>query len=240
MQATLLDAPSQRGDAEALIGRQRQVLEVVRRHIKARSFPPSRSELVEKLSLSDPSAVDGHLTALEKKGWLETYPSVERGMCCLREWAPLYEDATELLTLDAPAPRRRAAGTKDDSPRMDGFDNFATLFEDRPDLHLWITDDSLDLVGYRSGEIAVLVRDLGPREGDLVVARAACKVLIRRYRRKRSGIAELRPNCSNPVHRSVRARRGSMGVEIPEVVVGHVVATRGGRTNNEGSSNGMD
>ena len=65
------------------------------------------------------------------------------------------------------------------------------------------------------------------------MARVEDEVLVRRYRRKRSGTAELCPESSNPEHRSVRVRRGSTEVEILGVVVGKIVTERRGGEHEE-------
>ena len=170
--------------ADGLTLRQRQVLDIIREHIKIRNLPPSRAELADHLGLVHPSAVAGHLLALEKAGWLETYPSVERGIRLLREGAPLYEDPAELLAEDTP-PRRGRIGEKRTEPqRVDSFEDVAALFETPPNLLLRITDDSLDEVGYKPGDIAVVARDFEPRDGDVVVVQTASGVVLRHYQGK--------------------------------------------------------
>ena len=72
------------------------------------------------------------------------------------------------------------------------------------------------------------MRDLEPREGDVVVARVEGEVLVRRDHRKRTGTIELRPESSNPEHQPLQLRRGSTAVEIVGVVVGTIVAERRG------------
>ena len=140
-------------------------MNTIRKHLRVRNLPPSRSEIARELGISNVSQVGNLLSSLEKRGWLENYPSVERGVRLLREGAPLYEDPGALLTLDAPPAQRRGLGTNEEPPRVDSFDSFAGLFEERPDLLLRIGDHSLDLAGYPPGVIAVVVRGLEPRDG---------------------------------------------------------------------------
>ena len=214
---------------DGLTARQRQVLGIIRKHVKARNLPPSRSEIAGELGLTHPSAVTGHLNALEKGGWVETFPSIERGIRLLREGAPLYEDPADLLDVDAPPARHRVGAQKKEPRRVHDFDSFAGLFEDRPDLFLRITDDSMEVAGYRPGAIVVVVRDLEPEDGDVVVARAEGTVLVRRYQSRDADTIELRPESSNPEHETLEFRRNSMDLEIVGVVVGKIVAAcRGG------------
>ena len=167
-------------DADGLTVRQRQVIEIIRIHMRVRNLPPSRSELAAELKLSHPSAVDGHLNALEKKGWLETYPSIERGIRLLREGAPLYEDPADLLDLDTPPARRRAIGTKEEPTRLHDFDSFATLFEYSPDFFLRLPGDGTDLAGYQAGDVLAVVRGREPLDGDVVVGKVGQDITLRR------------------------------------------------------------
>ena len=215
-------------DTDGLTARQRQVLEAIRLHLKVRGLPPSRSELARDLKLSNPSAVAAHLHSLEKAGWLETFPSVERGIRLLREGAPLYEDPAALLELDTPRARGRAVGPKEEPPRIQDFDSFAGLFESPPpDFFLRIKDDSMEYAGYRPGAIVAVVRKLEPCDGDVVVARVDDTGVVRRYTGRDAANIELRPESSNPRHEPVHLRHGSKVVEIVGVVVGQIVAGRG-------------
>ena len=167
-------------DADGLTARQRQVLEVIRRHIRERDLPPSRSELADELNLPNPSAVAGFLTALERQGWIEIFPSVERGMRLLRKGAPLYEDPVELLALDAPPARRRMVGTKAEPPRLHDFDSFAALFEAKPDFFLRLQDDGMDLAGYQAGDVVAVARGREPQDGDVEVGKVGEDIALRR------------------------------------------------------------
>ena len=43
------------------------------------------------------------------------------------------------------------------------------------------------MAGYRSGDIAVVARDLEPREGDVVLVRTEGEMMLRRYQSKKEG-----------------------------------------------------
>ena len=167
-------------DAEGLTARQRQVLEVIRLHLKTRGVPPSRAELARDLKLSNPSAMAAHLHSLEKAGWLETFPSVERGIRLLREGAPLYKDPAALLALDAPRARGRAIGPKEEPPRLQDFDSFASLFESPPDFFLRLPAEGMELAGYVPGDVVAVARGREPREGDVVVGKVGERIALRR------------------------------------------------------------
>ena len=89
----------------ALTDRQHETLAAIRRHVKTHGFPPSRSELCKALNITNHSAVNGHLNALARKGWVRLIP-VDRGIQLLREGAPIL-DADELPAVAARQPHHR-------------------------------------------------------------------------------------------------------------------------------------
>lgn len=65
---------------EELTPRQREVLEIVIRHIEARGYPPTLREIGAKLGVAGTLGVMKHLEALEKKGYLRRQEGSTRGI----------------------------------------------------------------------------------------------------------------------------------------------------------------
>ena len=65
---------------EELTSRQREVLEIVTRHIEACGYPPTLREIGAKLGVSGTLGVMKHLEALEKKGHLRRQEGSTRGI----------------------------------------------------------------------------------------------------------------------------------------------------------------
>lgn len=65
---------------EELTSRQREVLEIVTRHIEAFGYPPTLREIAAKLGVSGTLGVMKHLGALEKKGYLRRQEGSTRGI----------------------------------------------------------------------------------------------------------------------------------------------------------------
>ena len=162
--------------SNGLSERQAQVLEVIRRHLKVRSVPPSRTEIAEEIGLKNGSPVDGHLDALMRKGWLIRFPSVERGIKLLREGAPVYENSADLLA--DPLPRRKLPKTNREPTRIDKFDSLAALFESPPDLFLRIESETACVGRYRRGDIVAVCRDLEPRSEDIVAGTVENEIVL--------------------------------------------------------------
>ena len=63
-----------------LTGRQRDILEVIERHMRDRGYPPSVREIGEAVGLTSPSTVHNHLASLQRLGFLKRDPSKPRAI----------------------------------------------------------------------------------------------------------------------------------------------------------------
>ena len=218
---------------DGLTDRQARVLEIIRRHVKARTTVPSRATIAAEMGLKHDSAIDGHLDALMRKGWLIRWSGP--GIKLLREGAPRYTDPREIP--EEPPVRRSLVEERKEPERIDDFDSLAALFEAHPDLFVQLNEDSLELAGYRAGDILVVSDSVEPRDGDVVVARIGSEVTVRHYFVSTAGTIELRPASANPVHKSWRfdpKRTDLESLKIVGVVVGAIVTARRSGTHGEG------
>ena len=206
-----------------LTERQNEALEAIRHHVKRHGMPPSRSELGKALGIGNQAGVERVLGALSRKGWVRLVPAVDRGIRLLREGAPLLdpEDLSETTTDDPMTPRSHP-----EPERLHDYDTLTRRFDSSPDYFLKVKGDSMDLVGFRSGDV-VAVREGGdPQNGDVVVARIGEEITLRRYfRRNGYGSIELRPVGSNAEHGTMRID-GESDFVISGIVVGGIVGTR--------------
>lgn len=63
-----------------LTERQKQILDFIIQNIDHYGFPPSVLEIQYKFSFKSPNAVQGHLSALERKGYIFRHPRKSRGI----------------------------------------------------------------------------------------------------------------------------------------------------------------
>ncbi len=63
-----------------LTARQRQILETIDAHQRARGFPPSVREIGEAVGLTSPSTVHSHLASLQRMGYLRRDPTKPRAI----------------------------------------------------------------------------------------------------------------------------------------------------------------
>ena len=206
-----------------LTDKQSSTLAAIRDHVKRFGVPPSRTELAKALGIRNQSGVDRLLAALHQKGWIQLLPSVERGIRLLREGAPIL-DPHELPAVAAGNPI--VAEDCAEPARLHDFDSFAEHFESRPDWFVRVEGDSLDRLGYRSGDILAVRREPEPPDGALVVARIGVEVLVKLFRRTKTGTIELQPDSHNPEHEAIRIDATIVDFEVIGTVVGAIVGTR--------------
>lgn len=88
--------------SNALSGRQRTILEMIRTSVADRGYPPSIREIGEAVGLTSPSSVAYQLHSLERKGYIRRDPHRPRAM--------------EVLHPDAPAPSQRSRAETHEAP----------------------------------------------------------------------------------------------------------------------------
>ena len=59
--------------------KQSNVLQFIILYIRDKGYPPSIREIGDRFGVN-PRAVSGHITALERKGYIKTTPNVARGI----------------------------------------------------------------------------------------------------------------------------------------------------------------
>ena len=207
-----------------LTEKQRRVLEAVRTAVRETGLPPTRTELAKALNLEHTTAVNGHLQALARKGWVELLPSVERGILLRREGMPIL-DAEHLPAVAAGSPS--VIEECRDLPRLHDLESVLSQFESRPDYLVRVEGDSLDKIGFHSGDIVAVRRQPEARNGDIVLARIEGEVTLKRYERIDANTIELQPVSSNPVHEAITIGPTTEDAEIVGLVVGAIVGRRG-------------
>ena len=206
-----------------LTKRQTEVLEVIRAHVKRRGVPPSRTELARELDMASPSAVDGHLSALARKGWVELFPSVERGIKLIREGAPVLE-VEELAEIAAGRPM--VAEERGESRRLCDYDSVTERFGAKPDFFLTVRGTSMEAAGFRTGDIVAVRKQPGADNGDIVVARIGDEITLKRFMRKADNTVELQPESNDPEHTPIQIGAETEDSEIVGIVVGAIIGTR--------------
>ena len=201
-----------------LTERQQEVLDHIREHIRKWGVPPSRTDLARTLKLVSGSAVAYHLQALERKGWIQLNPGMDRGIQLLREGAPVF-DPDRLPEV--------AAGTPilaDESKAILRVpDELSRQIHPQADFYVVVRGDSMSAVGYRTGDIIAIRRTPDAAEGDVVMARIGTEITLKCFHRPADDRVELKPCSSNPEHRPIVIDEQTEDWEIVGVVVGAMI-----------------
>ena len=204
--------------AEKLTDRQHEVLDHIREHIRRWGMPPSRSELARSLGLAFGSAVNYHLQALERKGWIQLNPGMDRGIQLLREGTPVF-DPDELPEVAAGTPT-----LADESKAiMRVPDELARRLHPQADFYVVVRGDSMSSVGYQTGDIIAIKRTPNATDGDIVMARIGTEITLKCFRRPTENRVELRPCSKNPEHCAIVIDEQTEDWEIVGVVVGAMI-----------------
>ncbi len=158
---------------KTLTAQQQKILEFVRETIESSGFPPTRAEIAKALRFRSPNAAEQHLRALENKGAIEIMQGAARGL-------RLVEGP------GIPLIGRVAAG----SPLLAvehverRFQLDPNLFKPRADYLLRVRGMSMRDAGILDGDLLAVHRTADARTGQIVVARLADEVTVKRLRRR--------------------------------------------------------
>lgn len=189
-----------------LTPRQKQVLDLIRRHIQTRGMPPTRAEIGEAFGFRSPNAAEEHLRALERKGVIELLPGSSRG---IRLTAPG----------GLPVVGRVAAG----SPLLaeehieQHCDIAGDFFRPRAHYLLRVHGMSMRDAGILDGDLLAVHRVARAENRQLVVARLDDEVTVKQFR-QRGNIVTLLPK--NPDFAPIRVNLKEQSLVIEGLGVG--------------------
>ena len=200
---------------DALTDRQSEILKLIRELTEVSGFPPTRAEIAERMGFRSVNAAEQHLRALEKKGAIEISSGASRGIR-VREGRPASR-AGRLLEL--PVIGRVAAG----SPILaqehvqERYQVDPNLFTPRADYLLRVRGMSMRDAGILEGDLLAVHRTQEARTGQVVVARLADEVTVKRFRRRGHAV-QLLPE--NPDFEAIEVDLRSEPLVIEGIAVG--------------------
>jgi len=189
-----------------LTPRQAEILQLIRDTIEETGFPPTRMEISRMLGFASPNAAEEHLRALERKGAIEILDGTARGI-----------RVTEALGL--PLVGRVAAGSPilAEEHIVGRYSVDPGLFRPRADYLLKVRGMSMRDAGILDGDMLAVHKTEDARSGQIVVARLADEVTVKRLRR-RGGAVELLPE--NPDFKPIVVDTRSSPFAIEGIAVG--------------------
>jgi len=177
---------------DALTDRQSEILKLIRELTEVSGFPPTRAEIAERMGFRSVNAAEQHLRALQKKGAIEISSGASRGIRVLDGRSA--SRAGRLLEL--PVIGRVAAG----SPMLaqehvqERYQVDPNLFTPRADYLLRVRGMSMRDAGILEGDLLAVHRTQEARTGQVVVARLADEVTVKRFRRRGHAVQLLPEN----------------------------------------------
>lgn len=195
---------------EALTDRQSEILKLIRELTEISGFPPTRAEIAERMGFRSVNAAEQHLRALERKGAIDISSGSSRGIK-VRDARPAGR-AGRLMEL--PVVGRVAAG----SPMLaqehlqGSYQVDPNLFTPRADYLLRVRGMSMRDAGILEGDLLAVHRTQDARTGQIVVARLADEVTVKRLRRRGHAV-QLMPENPDFEPIEVDLRRDPMTIE---------------------------
>lgn len=176
---------------EPLTDRQSEVLKLVRELTESSGFPPTRAEIAEKMGFRSVNAAEQHLRALERKGALEILQGASRGLRIRDKGG-----ARAGRLMELPVVGRVAAGSPmlAEEHLQGHYQVDPNLFTPRADYLLKVRGMSMRDAGILEGDLLAVHRTPEARTGQVVVARIADEVTVKRYRRRGHSVQLLPEN----------------------------------------------
>ena len=160
-----------------LTSRQEEILAFIKDYLKEIGYPPTRSEIAQKMGFKSPNAAEEHLRALARKGAIEMLPGTSRGLRI-----PISEQ------LGLPIIGQVAAGSPilAEESIADYCDIPPDMFSPRADYLLTVKGTSMIDVGIYEDDLLVVHKTHEANSGDIVVARIDDEVTVKRLEKGRS------------------------------------------------------
>jgi repressor LexA len=160
-----------------LTSRQEEILAFIKDYMQETGYPPTRSEIAQKMGFKSPNAAEEHLRALARKGAIEVLPGTSRGLKL-----PINEQ------LGLPIIGQVAAG----SPILaaesiaDYCNIPADMFSPNADYLLTVKGTSMINIGIYEDDLLAVHKTDTANNGDIVVARIDDEVTVKRLEKGRS------------------------------------------------------
>jgi repressor LexA len=196
---------------DALTDRQNEILKLIRELTEVSGYPPTRAEIAERMGFRSVNAAEQHLRALEKKGAIDIAAGSSRGIR-VKDGGGAARKAGRLMEL--PVVGRVAAGSPmlAEEHLQGSYQVDPNLFTPRADYLLRVRGMSMRDAGILEGDLLAVHRTREARTGQVVVARLADEVTVKRLRRRGHAVQLLPENPEfEPIE--VDLRRDAMTIE---------------------------
>ncbi|MGE0876048.1 MAG: transcriptional repressor LexA [Burkholderiales bacterium] len=175
-----------------LTDRQTEILRLIRELTETTGYPPTRAEIARAMGFRSVNAAEQHLRALERKGVLDIESGASRGLR-VRDGraATRLGKLMELLVVG-----RVAAGSPilAEEHIQGRYQVDPGMFTPRADYLLRVRGLSMRDAGILEGDLLAVHKTDDARSGQIVVARLADEVTVKRLRRRGNAVQLLAEN----------------------------------------------
>ena len=166
-----------------LTSRQREILELIKSHLKEKGFPPTRADISRTLGFKSHNAAEQHLRAIEKKGFISILAGASRGIVLKEEEAGI--PVIGLVAAGNPILAEENIENKLEIP--------SSMFNQKVDFLLRVKGESMRDVGINEEDLIAVKKTQECKNGDIVVARINDEVTVKTFRNSGEGDVTLEP-----------------------------------------------
>lgn len=167
-------------DKTKISSKQQEIIEFIKSEINRKGYPPSVREIGKAVGLKSTSTVHGHLSRLEKKGYIRRDPTKPRAIEVLNNDTKEYNDVIKL-----PVIGRVTAG----SPilAVENIDEYYSIPRDLvagyegESFILKVRGESMINAGILDGDYIVVRRQSFADNGDIIVALIGDEATVKRF-----------------------------------------------------------
>ena len=162
-----------------LTSRQKEILDLIKDHLKEKGFPPTRADISKTLGFKSNNAAEQHLRAIEKKGFISILSGASRGIVLNEE--EMKRKGYLLEEKGIPVIGLVAAGgpilAQENIERT--IPNSQNLLSEKVDYYLRVKGDSMVDVGIFEEDLIGVKKTNDIKVGSVVVARINEEVTVK-------------------------------------------------------------
>ena len=152
-----------------LTSRQREILELIKSHLKDKGFPPTRADISRTLGFKSHNAAEQHLRAIEKKGFISILAGASRGIV-------LNEEEKGIPIIGLVAAGGPILAQENIEKRIPASQS---LLSENVDYYLRVKGDSMVDVGIFEEDLIGVKKTNDIKVGSVVVARINDEVTVK-------------------------------------------------------------
>lgn len=167
--------------------KQQQILEFIKKEVRHKGYPPSVREICEAIGLKSTSTVHGHLSRLEKKGYIRRDPTKPRAIEVLNlEAIPEYNQELVHIpivgTITAGTPILAVENIEDTFPLPIQYVNNDDMFM------LKVRGESMIEAGIFDKDLILVRQQQAAQNGDIVVALIEDYATVKKFYKEKDHI----------------------------------------------------